>query len=346
MRPGVIVTIAALLVMGAVVPAMAQGGSNTDYEEWYNDDGEFCCWISEVYNDNNDFVGYDFLFESHDDNGNFEGYDEYVGVYEEVGAWTFLWYDWYILDADMNDLDHIEQVYTENFELYEDGGSTQTGGGSTQTGGGTAPPPAPAAGLVDLPPLFLSNPQSTTVAGEGTSYTLRLSTADFVVVDDGAAEPTIACTAVGTSATLSGTPTVWDLGAGANNIQCTATDGGGKTSSISYTITVTLEEQEAGLFASDSHAYRFDRIMRLHGPALSDAHIMKFIKYYHTAGAVVFDIIDNNGVGPIPDHPTCSAANTEAQLLAKLRTGTDDQKRHCLALLAENGAFRSVSLGF
>jgi len=326
--------------VAVAVPAFAQGGSASDWEESYNDDGEFCCYISYVYNDNDDFVGYDFLFEQYDSYGAVDGYDEYSSVYEEVGDWTFLWYDWYELDADLNVLVHHEAMYTEDFELYEGSEPPSSGGGSTET------PPTPTPGVVDLPPLFLTHPTSRTVTHEGSTYTLSLSTSDFVVVDDGGEEPRIDCTAAGKTAEIRTTPREWSLGAGPNSVQCTATDGGGKTSNISYTLTVDLISRAAALFASDGHEQRFDRIMRLHGPALSDDHIKKFIVYYHRAGAVVFDIGHSDGISGTPSNSVCGSGMSESQLLSRLRSGTDENKKHCLELLGESGAFRGVSLGF
>jgi len=161
-------------------------------------------------------------------------------------------------------------------------------------------------GVVDLPPVFVKNPTSETVMPVGNQYTLSLSENDFLVVDDSRAM--VECTANRVTSAIGSIPSTWRLSPGAHNVQCTATDASGKTNSMAYTITVVAT---AGLYASENYEQRLERIARLGTiGALSDEHVLKVVKYFHRAGALVFDIGSSDGVGEAPAQPVCSGSVT------------------------------------
>lgn len=225
-----------------------------------------------------------------------------------------------------------QEEYDETLRALDEPGSAPR----EETGGG-------AAGIVDLPPVFLKHPESETVTPMGNHYTLSLNENDFIVIDDG--DFMIDCTANTITDTLGSTPSLWRLGAGLHDVQCTVTDTGGKTNSISYTITVVAT---ASLYASEGYEQRLERIARLGAVgALNDEHVLKAVKYFHRAGAMIFDIGSSDGMGEAPAQPVCSSPVTADSVIGAMANTdhTDEQVKHCLELLAEQGDFSGVSLG-
>lgn len=210
-------------------------------------------------------------------------------------------------------------------------------------GTGEAPTAESAPGVVDLPPIFVNSPTSETVTPSGNQYALSLSEGDFLVIDDSEAE--VECTTNGVTKAIGTVPSTWRLGAGTHDVQCTATDAGGKANSITYTVTVVAT---TGLYASEGYEQRLERIARLGAVgALNDEHVLKVVKYFHRAGALVFDIGSSDGMGEAPAQPVCASPVTASSVIAAMaNTGhTNEQVKHCLELLAEQGDFSGVSLG-
>jgi len=234
---------------------------------------------------------------------------------------------------------HAHSVYIATQETYDHYISLVEGDGEA----GGAPTVESTPGVLDLPPVFVKNPASETVTPTGNQYALSLDEGDFLVIDD--SETTVECTVKGITNTIGTIPSAWRLDAGAHDVQCTATDVGGNTSVITYTITVVTT---SGLYASEVYEQRLERIARLGAVgALNDEHVLKVVKYFHRAGALIFDIGSSDGMGEAPAQPVCSSPVTASSVIGVMANTehSNEQVKHCLELLAEQGDFSGVSLG-
>jgi len=108
------------------------------------------------------------------------------------------------------------------------------------------------------------------------------------------------------------------------------------------------DEAAAGLFTSRSHEAGFGLVMGLYGGGLGDDDALRAIKYFHSIGAMAFDIGAGDGVGGVPARPVCEPDWPVGSVLTAVAFGdhSGEQKRHCLELLAERGHFEEESLGF
>jgi len=194
------------------------------------------------------------------------------------------------------------------------------------------------------PPQFVERPVSETIPLEAKYYTLSLSMADFVVVDDMDAEPLVDCVVGGVPAIMRDRPHKWVLRPGAHYIQCTATDVSGNTTGMVYKLTL---DSATGLFPSRNFERLFRSIMAYGGYLLEDApdhyQVLKLIKYFHGSGMLEFDIGSGDGIGTEPTDAICATHDTDIDLLnnISLLVGNAEIK-HCLELLAERGAFDKV----
>jgi len=341
-----LVAIVALVIVGVVGSVVAQ-------EEWvpyYDDEGnlEGHMLVTDVHDYDGNVVSTDIAVPVYDDDGGIIGYDEYVSVFDDDVNWNLVAHDLYLYDADWEVLDIIENAYDENLqattakksEIYNRWGEARGYEKPIKSDMSERSTPV----TKDLPPVFLKHPVSETVTPKGLEYTLRILPNDFIVVDDGGETYTVNCVVNGARTEIDA-PKEFRLEGGRHYIQCMATDNGGLTSSISYTITVNTENFVEGLFASSEHEQRFEHIMRLHGTGLNDDHVKKFIKYFHKAGLLVFDIVSDGGTSAEPDEARCNLAMSEREIISMLSDGTSFHKKHCLELLAEKGGFSGVSLG-
>jgi len=284
-----------------------------------------------------------YLFDATEEEETYlEGSEVWMEYAGESAAWE-LPIGMYYVECEVMveglELLHLHVLYVMTQEQYDEAIRSLDEPGS-ESGGEVG---ASVAGVLDLPPYFVKYPESETVTPTGNHYTLSLSENDFLVIDDG--DFTISCAVNAVTNALSSTPSPWRLGAGAHNVQCTATDAGGKTSSVSYTITVVTT---TGLYASEVYEQRLERIARLGAVgALNDEHVLKVVKYFHRAGALVFDIGSSDGVGEAPAQPACSSPVTASSVIGVMANTdhSNDQVKHCLELLAEQGDFSGVSLG-
>jgi len=289
-----------------------------------------------------------YLFAKVGDVGEFEEYEFVDGsegrleTADDVVAWD-MDVGFYFVECEVMyeglELLHEHDVYITTQETYDYYISLTDNGG----GAGEAPTVESTPGVVDLPPVFLNQPASETVTPMGNQYALSLDEGDFLVIDD--SEATVECTVKEVTSTIGPIPSMWRLDAGMHDVQCTATDAGGNASSITYTITVIAT---SGLYASENYEQRIERIARLGAVgALNDEHVLKAVKYFHRAGALVFDIGSSDGVGEAPAQPACSSPVTASSVIGVMANTdhSNDQVKHCLELLAEQGDFSGVSLG-
>lgn len=193
------------------------------------------------------------------------------------------------------------------------------------------------------PPVFMKRPTSETVLVKGGNYTLSLSTDNFVVVDNVDSEPLIDCIVGGVPAIMQEVPHKWVLEAGTHYIQCTALDNEPNTSGVSYRLVVNTI---GDLFPSDDYERLFENMMQFYDSTLNHDQMLKIIKYFHSAGILMFDIEDGNGTVSDPANAVCSVRNTDQDLLriASWSSVNNAQKKHCLELLAERGAFSKAPL--
>ena len=188
------------------------------------------------------------------------------------------------------------------------------------------------------PPVFVTRPTSETVLVNGGNYTLSLSMDNFVVVDDMDTAPLIDCIVGGIPAIMREVPHEWILETGTHHIQCTALDNEINTSGISYRIVVNTA---GDLFPSSDYRRLFEGMMSFYGSPLNYEHMLKIIKHFHSAGILLFDIENANGIVSDPADAICDVNDTDRHLLGKVSwTGTSNtQKLHCLEMLAERGVF-------
>lgn len=246
------------------------------------------------------------------------------------------------------------------------------------TVGAAVPAVAQAA---NLPPLILKSPDDVSVTQEGEFYWHVIQHSQFLVVDDGAANPEIAChieTSLDNETTApdgspGGTKIItanayhhetnqngvgWKLPNGTHSVLCTITDDEGRLASATHTAEIDVRQ---ALFASSDHKERLKRIAALAGRGLITGEIyLKVVKYYHTAGMVIFDAVadGNGGFGSVRDHSgycddsRYSSSDSYIRQAAEYwRTDSggsygDVWYKQCLEFYAEAGAFDRINLGF
>lgn len=195
--------------------------------------------------------------------------------------------------------------------------------------------------LRDLAPLFLQHPSSQTITTEGEPHVLTLSEADFHVIDEGSGGVDVYCTAAGTVAEMTSRPYSWSLGAGSHNVQCTATDATGNSTSIVYTVTVSVISD---LFPAGDYEDRFTRIMGLN--SLGNEVKAKIVVYFHRAGILNFDIEQDGNISPHPGDGNrwCTEDSNLFELGLMGSNLSAAHKKYCLEQLAENGIFRNIRI--
>lgn len=196
--------------------------------------------------------------------------------------------------------------------------------------------------LRDLPPLFLKNPSSQTVTNEGGPYVLSLSESDFHVIDEGSGGVDVYCTVAGVVAEMTSRAHTWSLGHGVHDVQCTATDGTGNSTSIVYTVTVNVISD---LFPPGDYEDRFTRIMAIQ--SLGSETKAKIVVYFHRAGVLNFDIVQDGNVGPAPDDGNRWCHSDSGLFALDSLMGSSisaAHKKYCLELIAENGHFRDIRI--
>lgn len=190
------------------------------------------------------------------------------------------------------------------------------------------------------PPIFVKRPTSETIMVKGGNYTLSLSLDNFVVVDDVDPEPIVDCIVGGVPAIMQDIPHEWVLETGTHYVQCTSKDDY-NTSGVSYRLVVNTV---GDLFPSNDHEQLFERITQFYGSTLNHDQMLKIIKWFHSAGILMFDIEHGNGLVWDPADAICNVRDTDQNLLGKisLSVASNAQKKHCLELLAEHGAFSRI----
>lgn len=215
-----------------------------------------------------------------------------------------------------------------------------------------------------LPPLIVNSPEDVSVTQSAALYNHVVSTNDFLVIDDGSADPTISCT-IGSIANSTKTitnaynreasayGTVWEIPDGTHTVLCTVTDEGGKTSTATHTVSVDVQGQ---LFPNDAAKQRISRIAHMYSNGVINVDTYHLIiKYYHRAGFIDFDISRDGSGGFTSSHNAqryCHAPSDQYkwQVVGRWRDGSggydDVVYKQCLEALAENGHFDRLNLGF
>jgi len=214
-----------------------------------------------------------------------------------------------------------------------------------------------------LPPLIINSPEDVSVTQSAALYNHVVSTNDFLVIDDGSADPTISCT-IGSIANSTKTitndynreasayGTVWEIPDGTHTVLCTVTDEGGKTSTATHTVSVDVQGQ---LFPNDAAKQRISRIasMFVNGVINENTYHL-IIKYYHRAGFIDFDISRDGSGGFTSSHSAQSYCENRdwyyysIYAVNQWRSGNYDDVfyKQCLEAVAENGVFDRLNLGF
>lgn len=247
---------------------------------------------------------------------------------------------------------------------------------------GAAVPALAQTAPANLPPLIINSPDDVTVTQEGEFYWHVVAHSDFLIVDDGSANPDISChieTSIDNqTAAPDGSPggtkainpnayhaetnqngVGWRLPDGAHSVLCTVIDEGGKLATASHSVSVDVRDP---LFSSQAHSERIERIARLAQQGYINHEIyLKIIKYYHLAGMINFDI-ERDGSGGFTsgirdDTGYCNDpgdyrnyARTSAAHWRDNRSSDpshwDVWYKQCLEYYAESGAFVRINLGF
>lgn len=214
-----------------------------------------------------------------------------------------------------------------------------------------------------LPPLIINSPEDVSVTQAAALYNHVVSTNDFLVIDDGSADPTISCT-IGSIANSTKTitnaynhrasayGTVWEIPDGTHTVLCTVTDEGGKTSTATHTVSVDVQGQ---LFPNDAAKQRIGRIAHMfHNGAIGSDTYHLIIKYYHRAGFIDFDILRDGSGGFTSSHVAQSyceypdGSSYKRYAVGGWRSGSYDDVfyKQCLERIAERGHFDRLNLGF
>lgn len=226
--------------------------------------------------------------------------------------------------------------------------------------GAAAPALAQAA---NLPPLIVNSPDDVSVTQSEPTYQHVVSTSDFLVIDDGDADPTIECT-IGSIANstkaihnqynheASAYGTVWEIPDGTHTVLCTVTDDIGKTATDTHTVSVDVQ---GALFPNDAAKQRVKRIALMFDNRVFDTDTyMLIIKYYHRAGLIDFDIARDGNGGFTSHHNyqnSCNPSYSDFRNVSGYwhgeRYGLDDvYYKQCLESVAEQGHFDRINLGF
>jgi len=213
----------------------------------------------------------------------------------------------------------------------------------------------------NLPPLIVNSPDDVSVTQSESTYQHVVSTNDFLVIDDGEADPTIECT-IGSIANstkaitsqynheASAYGTVWAIPDGTHTVLCTVTDDSGKTATDTHTVAVDVQ---GALFPNDAAKQRIKRIAMIFGNNVIDGDTYHLIiKYYHRAGFIDFDISRDGNGGFTSYHGSshsCERPNSSYRYaVGYWRDGSYDDVfyKQCLEKMAENGHFDRLNLGF
>ena len=225
---------------------------------------------------------------------------------------------------------------------------------------------APAlAQSADLPPLIINSPDDVSITQSSVTYQHVVSTNDFLVVDDGSADPTIECTIGSISNSTKAITnawsheanaygTVWAIPDGAHTVLCTVTDDGGKTATATHTVSVDVQ---GALFPNDEAKQRIKRIAHIFNNGVIGADTYHLIiKYYHRAGFIDFDITSDGSGGFTSRHDSQRSCERGADhydyvnVVSYWRQGyggyDDVFYKQCLEAIAENRHFDRLNLGF
>lgn len=219
-----------------------------------------------------------------------------------------------------------------------------------------------------LPPLIINSPDDVSVTQTAPFYMHVVSTGDFLVVDDGSADPTIECT-VGSIANSTKTVTdgysqeagtygtVWEVPSGSHSFLCTVTDDEGRTATDTHVVSVDVQ---GDLFPSTDAENRIKRIVGLRASNYIDNNeLLLIIKYYHAAEMIDFDIV-RDGAGGFTSHHGgsryCNNVNEFGGTASRLWKDHPDPYysedygnvyyKQCLEAIAERGHFDRIDLGF
>jgi len=219
----------------------------------------------------------------------------------------------------------------------------------------------------NLPPLIVNSPDDVSVTQSGSTYQHVVSTNDFLVIDDGDADPTIYCT-IGSIANstkaihnqynheASAYGTVWSIPDGTHTVLCTVTDDSGKTATDTHTVAVDVQ---GALFPNDAAKQRIKRIAHIFGNGVINVDTYHLIiKYYHRAGFIDFDIVRDGSGGFTSSHDSSRSCDPNIYNFAysysgvvsywrNENSGHDDVfYKQCLERIAETGHFDRINLGF